>query len=121
MDSKAAKKFIEGWFQKVWVNSSIEQLKLLYDEEVQVTANGAQYDRKGLIKHCEWCKANEKISSVDYLDIVAEGRVIAFRLKYQYSNEDNLALEGENIGIMHLNREHKIIQIDVKSSEEFNN
>ncbi len=119
MNSKDARIFIENWFDKVWVQSSTHNLKSFYDDKVKVTANGVHYNKEALIKHCEWCKENEKISKVYFADIVAEGNIIGFRFKYEYSNKEKSGLTGENIGIMHLSADKKIIQIDVKSSETF--
>lgn len=119
MNSKEARIFLEDWFNKVWSQSSVDNLKLYYDENVKITANGSARNRDGLIKHCEWCKENEKITKIDFIDVVAEGSTIAFRFKYDYSNKEQGNLTGENIGIMHLNENKKIIQVDVKSSELF--
>ena len=119
MNSKDARKFLEDWFDKVWLQSSVENLKSFYDPNVKITANGSPRNREGLIKHCEWCKENEKITKHDFLDVVAEENTIAFRFKYEYSSKDKKDLVGENIGIMHLNENKKIIQVDVKSSEVF--
>jgi len=119
MNSKEARKFLEDWFNKVWLQSSVDNLKLYYDENVKITANGSLRNREGLIKHCEWCKENEKITKIDFIDVVAEEDAIAFRFQYEYSNKNASGLKGENIGIMHLNKNKKIIQVDVKSSEIF--
>ena len=119
MNSKEARKFLEDWFSKVWLQSSVDNLKLFYDEKVKITANGSARNREGLIKHCEWCKENEKITKIDFIDVVAEENTIAFRFKYEYSNKNKSGLKGENIGIMHLDANNKIIQVDVKSSEIF--
>ncbi len=119
MNSSEARLFIENWFKEVWIKSSTDNLKSFYDENVQVTANGSLYNRDELIKHCEWCQENEKISKVDFVDVVAERNVVAFRFKYEYDSKEQKGLSGENIGIMHLSSNKKIIQIDVKSSEVF--
>jgi hypothetical protein len=119
MNSEEAKIFIVNWFDKVWTQSSIDNLRLFYDENVKVTANGTLHDREDLIKHCKWCKENEKISKIDFVDVIAENNIIAFRFKYEYSSKEKTGLSGENIGIMHLNKDKKIIQIDVKSNRIF--
>ncbi|MGQ3887521.1 hypothetical protein ACQUW5_00640 [Legionella sp. CNM-1927-20] len=119
MNSSEARIFVENWFDKVWVQSSVDNLKSFYDSRVKVTANGSNYNIEELIKHCEWCRENEKIVKVDFADVVAEGNIIAFRVRYKYADKNQSSLTGENIGIMHLNADKKIIQIDVKSSEVF--
>ncbi|MBA3536277.1 MAG: hypothetical protein H0T84_06685 [Tatlockia sp.] len=99
--------------------SFVDNLLKYYSKDVVVSANGKIYNRDQLIEHCEWGIENEVIDFVNFADIVAENNKIAFRVIYKYSNKTESNLTGENIGIMELNSDKKIIEINVKSSEQF--
>ena len=115
-----AKRFLECWAYDVWVLASITNLDRYYAPTVSVNANGKVLSRKDLEAHCAWCKENEKINSFEIADVLAEGKKIAFRLRYIFTDQNQQIKEGENMVIFHLDDNGKIHAVWVKSSEAFN-
>lgn len=114
-----ARRFLESWFHDVWVLSSVENMARYYASSVKGTFNGETLSRKELEKHCAWAKDNEKITHFEFFDVVSEDNKIAFRIRFQFTDNKNNNQHAENIGIMQLDDCGKIHLINVKSSEQF--
>lgn len=112
-------RFLKNWFKDVWVISSVENMARYYATSVTGEFNGEAFTRKDLEAHCIWCKDNEKITSFEFADVIAEGNKIAFRIKFKFINSDKIENNAENMVIFHLDDMGKIKKVWTKSSEKF--
>lgn len=114
-----AKRFLENWFHRVWVESDVSHMDDYYAKKVNGEFNRKPFTRENLEEHCHWCKTNEKIIKFEIKDVIVSETKIAFRIQYEFLDQHGTQHEAENMGIFHLNEEGKIANIWVKSSEEF--
>lgn len=119
MSCLIAKRFLENWFFRVWVQSDTSQMDDYYAKFVEGEFNCSSFTRDNLEEHCRWCKTHEKITHFEVKDLIAAEGKIAFRMYYQFIDQDGNRKDAENMGIFHLNAEGKIEKIWVKSSEQF--
>lgn len=114
-----AKRFLESWFHDVWVLSSVKNIDRYYSPSAAGFFNGEKLTLENLKEHCAWCKENERITSYEFADVIAEGNKIAFRIQYHFTDHEGAKKSGENMVIFHLDAKGKIQSIWVKSSEHF--
>ena len=119
MKNVVAIRFLENWFNHVWVQGSVAHMNDYYAKTVVGEFNRKSFERKDLEEHCAWSKKNEKVTKYEFRDIISEENKIAFRLYYEFRDQHGKQKDGENTVIFHLNEEGKIAKVWVKSSEQF--
>ena len=112
-----AKRFLENCFHDVWILSSVENMDRYYSKAVTGIFNGKSVTRKDIEAQCKWGKDNEKISHIEFPEVISENNKIAFRVQFHFTDETGKQKSAENMMIYHLDNEGKIHEIWKNSIE----
>lgn len=114
-----AKRFLENCFHDVWILASLENIDRYYSKKVTGIFDDEAVSRKDIEDQCAWCKENEKITKVNFPEVIAEGNKIAFRVQLIFTDPLGQEKKAENMMIYHLDSDGRINKIWKKSSEKF--